>query len=200
MVTRIDPGVVWIGEEKLPAAVVLWAAGVAASPLGKKLGASVDRAGRVLVNADLSLPEHPEVFVIGDLASLKDKHGNLLPGVAPVAMQEGRYVAKLIAGDLRKLPRKNFHYFDKGSLATIGRAAAVAQIGKIHISGYFAWLAWLFIHIMFLIGFRNRLIVLIQWAWSYLTYERGVRLITGDMTLPGWTEKKDREAEPALRN
>jgi len=200
MVTRIDPGVVWIGEERLPAAVVLWAAGVAASPLGKKLGASVDRAGRVLVNADLSLPEHPEVFVIGDLASLKDKYGNLLPGVAPVAMQEGRYVAKLIAGDLRKLPRKNFHYFDKGSLATIGRAAAVAQIGKIHISGYFAWLAWLFIHIMFLIGFRNRLIVLIQWAWSYFTYERGVRLITGDMTLPGWTEKKDREAEPVLRN
>ena len=200
MVTRIDPGMVWIGEERLPAAVVLWAAGVAASPLGKKLGASVDRAGRVLVNADLSLPEHPEVFVIGDLASLKDKRGNLLPGVAPVAMQEGRYVAKLIAGDLRKLPRKNFHYFDKGSLATIGRAAAVAQIGKIHISGYFAWLAWLFIHIMFLIGFRNRLIVLIQWAWSYLTYERGVRLITGDMTLPGWTEKKDRGAEPALRN
>jgi NADH dehydrogenase len=200
MVTRIDPGLVWIGEERLPAAVVLWAAGVAASPLGKKLGASVDRAGRVLVNPDLSLPEHPEVFVIGDLASLKDKHGNLLPGVAPVAMQEGRYVAKLIAGDLRKLPRKDFHYFDKGSLATIGRAAAVAQIGKIHISGYFAWLAWLFIHIMFLIGFRNRLIVLIQWAWSYLTYERGVRLITGDMTLPGWTENKDREAAPALRN
>jgi NADH dehydrogenase len=204
LVTRITPGAVWIGEERLPATVVLWAAGVAASPLGKKLGAPVDRAGRVLVNPDLTVPDHSDVFVIGDLASLKDEHGNLLPGVAPAAMQQGRYVAKIIAADLKKSPRKNFHYFDKGSLATIGRAAAVAQIRKIHISGYFAWLAWLFIHIMFLIGFRNRLIVLIQWAWSYLTYERGVRLITGDMTLPGWPEKaeppKRRETEPAIRN
>jgi NADH:ubiquinone reductase (H+-translocating) len=203
LVTRISPGAVWIGEERLPAAVVLWAAGVAASPLGNKLGTQLDRAGRVQVNRDLSLPGHPDVFVIGDLASLKDEHGNLLPGVAPVAMQQGRYVAKTISRDLQKLPRKNFHYVDKGSLATIGRAAAVAQIGKIHISGYFAWLAWLFIHIMFLIGFRNRLIVMIQWAWSYLTYERGARLITGDTSLPGWTEKpgtaKEREPEPATR-
>jgi len=204
LVTRIAPGTVWIGEERLPAAVVLWAAGVAASPLGKKLGVPVDRAGRVLVNNDLSLPEHPEVFVIGDLASLKDERGNLLPGVAPVAMQQGRYVGKTIAGDLHQSPRKNFHYFDKGSLATIGRAAAVAQIRNIHISGYFAWLAWLFIHIMFLIGFRNRLIVMIQWAWSYLTYERGARLITGDTSLPGWPVKtdtvKEREQEPVARN
>src|SRR5439155_277478 len=163
-----------------------------------------DRAGRVLVNNDLSLPEHPEVFVIGDLASLKDERGNLLPGVAPVAMQQGRYVGKTIAGDLHQSPRKNFHYFDKGSLATIGRAAAVAQMRNIHISGYFAWLAWLFIHIMFLIGFRNRLIVMIQWAWSYLTYERGARLITGDTSLPGWPVKtdtvKEREQEPVARN
>jgi NADH dehydrogenase len=203
LVTRIWPGAVWIGEERLPAAVVLWAAGVAASPLGNKLGTQLDRAGRVQVNRDLSLPGLPDVFVIGDLASLRDEHGNLLPGVAPVAMQQGRYVAKTISRDLQKLPRKNFHYVDKGSLATIGRAAAVAQIGKIHISGYFAWLAWLFIHIMFLIGFRNRLIVMIQWAWSYLTYERGARLITGDTSLPGWTEKpgtaKEREPEPATR-
>jgi len=199
MVPRIEPTAVSVGEERVPAAVVLWAAGVAASPLGKKLGAQVDRAGRVQVSSDLSLPRHPEVFVIGDLASLKDEHGDLLPGVAPVAMQEGRYVAKIIAGDLRNSPRKNFRYFDKGSLATIGRAAAVAQIGKIHISGYFAWLAWLFIHIMFIIGFRNRLIVLIQWGWSYLTYERGARLITGDTTLPGWTEK-ERESEAAVRS
>src|SRR5438105_1505601 len=200
LVTRIAPGAVWVGEERLPAAVVLWAAGVAASPLGKKLGAPVDRAGRVLVNPDLTVPEHPEVFVIGDLASLKDEHGNLLPGVAPVAMQQGRYVANTVAGDLQESPRKNFHYVDKGSLATIGRAAAVAQIRNIHISGYFAWLAWLFIHIMFLIGFRNRLIVMIQWAWSYLTYERGARLITGDTSLPGWPVKtdtvKEREQEP----
>ena len=200
MVTSIGPGSVCVGEERIPAAVILWAAGVAASPLGKELGVPLDRAGRVQVNSDLSLPGHPEVFVVGDLASLKDEHGNLLPGVAPVAIQEGRYVAKTIAGDLRSSVRKNFHYFDKGSLATIGRAAAVAQIRRIHISGYFAWLAWLFIHITFLIGFRNRLIVMIHWAWSYLTYERGARLITGDTTLPGWTEKEgDREREPVMR-
>ncbi len=200
LVTKIEPGAVWVGEERIPAAVVLWAAGVAASPLGKKLGAPTDRSGRVLVNGDLSIPQHPEVFVIGDLAALKDEHGNPLPGVAPVALQEGRAAAKSIASDLRNTPRKNFHYLDKGSLATIGRAAAIAQFGKLHISGYFAWLAWLFIHIFFLIGFRNRLIVLIQWAWSYLTYERGARLITGDTTLPGWTEsEQEREPQPALR-
>src|SRR5205085_7577716 len=141
MVTRIVPGAVWVGDERIPAAVTLWAAGVAASPLGRKLGAPVDRAGRVLVNRDLSLPEHPDVFVIGDLATLKDEHGNPLPGVAPVAMQEGRFLAKTIARDLKHAARQNFHYFDKGNLATIGRAAAVAQIGKLHISGYFAWLA-----------------------------------------------------------
>ena len=186
MVTRIDPGAVWVGTERISAAVILWAAGVAASSLGKKLEAPTDRAGRVLVNPDLSVPNYPEVFVIGDLATLKDEHGNTLPGVAPVAIQEGRYVAKAIANDLRKSPRQTFRYIDKGSLATIGRAAAVAQFRKLHISGYFAWLAWLFVHIFFLIGFRNRLIVLIQWAWSYFTYQRGARLITGDTTIPGW--------------
>ena len=186
MVTHIDPGAVWIGAERIPAAVILWAAGVAASSLGKKLGAPTDRPGRVMVNADLSIPHYPNVFVIGDLATLKDEDGKPLPGVAPVALQEGRYVAKAVANDLQNLPRKPFHYFDKGSLATIGRAAAVAQFRKLHISGYFAWLAWLFVHIFFLIGFRNRIIVLIQWAWSYFTYERGARLITGDTDLPGW--------------
>jgi NADH dehydrogenase len=198
LVTKITPGEVWVGDERVPAAVVLWAAGVAASPLGKKLGAPIDRAGRVLVNGDLSLPQHREVFVIGDLAALKDERRNLLPGVAPVALQEGHAVAKTIAGDLHNAPRKDFHYVDKGSLATIGRAAAIAQFGKLHISGYFAWLAWLFVHVFFLIGFRNRLIVMIQWAWSYLTYERGARLITGDATLPGWTEsEKKNDAEVA---
>ena len=186
MVTRIEPGAVWIGAERIPTAVILWAAGVAASSLGKKLGAPTDRAGRVLVNPDLSVADQPNVFVIGDLATLKDAQGNLLPGVAPVALQQGRYVAKVVGDDLRNKPRKNFDYFDKGNLATIGRAAAVAQFRKLHISGYFAWLAWLFIHIFFLIGFRNRIIVLIQWAWSYLTYERGARLITGSTDLPGW--------------
>jgi NADH dehydrogenase len=187
VVTRIEPGAVWVGEKRVPASVVLWAAGVGASPLGRKLGVPVDRAGRVLVQPDLSIPDHPEVFVIGDLSSLQDEHGKMLPGVAPVAMQQGRWVAKTIARDLEHQPRRRFHYHDKGSLATIGRASGVAQFPRFSLSGYFAWLAWLFIHILFLIGFRNRLLVMIQWAWSYLTYERGARLITGSNELPGWT-------------
>jgi NADH:ubiquinone reductase (H+-translocating) len=187
MVTQVEPGAVRFGETRLVAPVILWAAGVAASPLGKKLGVAVDRAGRVQVQPDLSIPGHPEVFVIGDLATLKDEQGQPLPGVAPVAMQEGTFVARMILRDLASQPRENFKYWDKGSLATIGRAAAVAQFGKIHISGFLAWLAWLFIHIFFLIGFSNRILVFIQWAWSYLTYERGARLITGSTTLPGWS-------------
>ncbi|MGP0020923.1 MAG: NAD(P)/FAD-dependent oxidoreductase [Candidatus Sulfotelmatobacter sp.] len=213
-VTQIEPGAVDVGTTRLPATVILWAAGVAASPLGKSLGMPIDRAGRVLVEPDLSLPGHPEVFVIGDLAALKDEHGKMLPGVAPVAIQQGRFVANLIREELnpgapplsRSLrqggavdlhsdahsslhldQRPAFHYWDKGSLATIGRAAAVAQFGRIHISGFIAWLSWLFVHILFLIGFRNRLLVFIQWAWSYVTYERGARLITGSTDLPGWT-------------
>jgi NADH dehydrogenase len=195
LVTRVEPGAVEIGTTKIPAAVILWAAGVAASPLGKKLGAPVDRAGRVLVNSDLSIPGHPEVFVIGDLAALKDEDGKWLPGVSPVAIQEGKATAHNIGRELQGEPRKNFHYWNKGSLATIGRAAAVADFGKIHISGFLAWLAWLFIHIFFLIGFRNRVIVMIQWAWSYLTYERGARLITGDTHLPGWDQLRAEENE-----
>jgi len=192
MVNRIEPGAVWVGDEKIAASVILWAAGVAASPLGRKLGVPIDRAGRVLVQPDLSIPGHSEVFVIGDLAALNDENGKMLPGVAPVAIQQGDWVADSIARDLENQTRRNFRYHDKGSLATIGRAAAVAQFGKsgkFHLSGYFAWLAWLFIHILFLIGFRNRLIVMIQWAWSYLTYERGARLITGSDELPGWTKE-----------
>jgi len=193
MVTGVEAAAVRMGETRLPAAVILWAAGVAASPLGKKLGAPVDRAGRVLVNPDLSLPGHREVFVIGDLASLKDKKGKMLPGVAPVAMQEGVAAASNIERDLHGEPRHDFDYFDKGNLATIGRAAAVAEFGKIHISGFLAWLSWLFVHIFFLIGFRNRIIVLIQWAWSYFTYERGARLITGDQRLPSWEALQQQE-------
>lgn len=188
LVTNVTPGAVHMGETQLPAAVIIWAAGVAASPLGKKLGAPLDRAGRVAVNPDLSLPGHPEVFVIGDLATLKDEYGKLLPGVAPVAMQEGKATGHNIAAELRGERRTNFRYFNKGNLATIGRAAAVAEFGKIHISGFLAWLAWLFIHVFFLIGFRNRIMVLVQWAWSYFTYERGARLITGNTYLPGWYE------------
>ena len=191
MVTGVEPGAVLVGDERIPAPVILWAAGVAASPLGRKLGVPVDRAGRVLVQPDLSIPGHSEVFVLGDLAALNDESGKMLPGVAPVAIQQGNWVADTIARDLENQPRRNFRYHDKGSLATIGRAAAVAQFGKTELSGYFAWLAWLFIHILFLIGFRNRLIVMIQWAWSYLTYERGARLITGSDELPGWTQPQE---------
>jgi NADH:ubiquinone reductase (H+-translocating) len=186
MVTQVEAGAVWIGDRKIITPVVLWAAGVAASPCGRKLGAPTDRAGRVLVQEDMSIPGHPEVFVIGDLASLTDEHGQMLPGVAPVAMQQGRFVAQTIARDLERQPRRRFHYVDKGNLATIGRAAAVAQIGRFELSGYVAWLAWIFIHIFFLIGFRNRIVVMINWAWAYLTYERGARLITGSDQLPGW--------------
>jgi NADH dehydrogenase len=195
LVTSIEPGLVRMGETHLPAAVILWAAGVAASPLGKKLGAPVDRAGRVLVNPDLSIPGHPEVFVIGDLAFLNDDTGKMVPGVAPAAMQQGKATARNIMRELRGEPRENFHYVDKGSLATIGRSAGIAQFGKVHISGFLAWLSWLFIHIFFLIGFRNRIIVLVQWAWSYLTYERGARLITGDTRLPGWAELEKANAQ-----
>jgi NADH:ubiquinone reductase (H+-translocating) len=193
MVTQVEPGAVVVGEERIPAQVVLWAAGVAASPLGHRLGVPVDRAGRVLVQPDLSIPGHPEVFVIGDLAALADENGKMLPGVAQVAIQQGEHAAKNIGRDFEHQPRRNFHYYDKGSLATIGRAAAVAQFPHFSLSGYFAWLAWLFIHIFFLIGFRNRLLVMIQWAWSYLTYERGARLITGSNELPGWSEHKDND-------
>jgi NADH dehydrogenase len=178
-VTEVRSGQVRIGEESVPAEVVLWAAGVSASSLGPALGAPVDKAGRVLVEPDLSLPGHREVFVIGDLATLNDQDGKPLPGVAPVAMQQGTFAARQIKADLNGKPREAFHYFDKGSLATIGRAAAIAQFGKIHISGFIAWLSWLFIHILFLIGFRNRIVVMLQWAWSYLTYERAAWLITG---------------------
>ncbi|MGO9127265.1 MAG: NAD(P)/FAD-dependent oxidoreductase [Terriglobales bacterium] len=193
MVTGVEPGAVRMAETHLSAAVILWAAGVAASSLGKKLGAPTDRAGRVLVNSDLSVPGHPEVFVIGDLSSLKDDTGKMVPGVAPAAMQQGRATAQNIGRELRGEPRRNFHYVNKGNLATIGRAAAIAEFGDLHISGFLAWLSWLFVHIFFLIGFRNRVIVMLQWAWSYFTYERGARLITGDQKLPGWPASRNKE-------
>ncbi len=177
-VTGIEECAVQVGEDRVEAGNVFWAAGVAASPLGARLGAEVDRAGRVKVAPDGSIPGRPEVFVAGDLAAI-EQDGRPVPGVAPAAMQMGRHVARAIRADLKARPRPSFRYFDKGSLATIGRAAAVAEIAGLRLGGLVAWLAWVFIHILYLIGFRNRLVVMIQWAWAYLMYQRGVRLITG---------------------
>jgi len=181
LVTRIEEDAVLIGDERLPARNVFWAAGVAASPLGATLGVPLDRAGRVLVGPDLAIPGHPEVFVIGDLAHAA-LDGDRVPGVAQGAMQGGRFVARAIAADLDNRPRGRFRYRDKGSLATIGRAAAVADFGWLRVSGFFAWAVWVFVHILYLIGFRNRILVMLQWAWAYLTYQRGIRLITGEET------------------
>ena len=178
MVTDVTPTSVKTGSEEIPAAVVLWAAGVKASPLGAMLGEKTDKAGRVLVNQYLNLAGHPDVFVVGDLAWFIDSKGQTLPGIAPVAIQMGGNVADNISRDLRHESRKPFVYFDKGSMATIGRAQAVAMVGKLHLSGFIAWMAWLFIHILYLIGFRNRLVVMIEWIWSYLRFEKAARLIT----------------------
>jgi NADH:ubiquinone reductase (H+-translocating) len=178
-VTAIESDHVMVGDEKIASHTILWAAGVAASPLGRQLGVQVDRSGRVAVQPDLSVPGHPEVFVVGDLAAFRQRDGKLLPGLAPVAIQEGEAAAANIVRSLAGQPRHAFHYFDRGSMATIGRAAAVAEIRGLHLSGFIAWLAWLLIHLLFLIGFENRLLVIIQWAVSYISYKRGARLITG---------------------
>jgi NADH:ubiquinone reductase (H+-translocating) len=178
MVTRVTPDAVWLGGEQIRARTVLWAAGVAASPLTRSLGVPLDRAGRVQVERDLSIPGHPEAFAIGDMATLLDEHGQPLPGLAPVAIQQGRAVAANVLHRLAGEPTRPFRYRDKGTMATIGRAAAVAVIGPLRLSGLPAWLAWLFVHIMFLIGFRNRFLVLFQWAWAYVSWQRGARLIT----------------------
>jgi NADH dehydrogenase len=174
--------------ETVPCHTILWAAGVQASPLGAILsratGASLDRAGRVSVEPDLTLPGHPEVFVIGDLARYTDQTGTDLPGVAPVAMQQGQYVAQLIKARLRGQTSRPFRYRDFGKLATIGRAAAVADFGWLRLSGFLAWLTWLFIHILKLIEFENRILVLFQWGWNYFTRNRSARLITGSSPLP----------------
>lgn len=166
------------GDRVIPTRTVLWAAGVQASPLAKSLGVPLDRAGRVLVEPDLTIPGHKDVFVIGDLAAVKQRDGTLVPGVAPAAIQEGQHTAYNLDRALEGQPLRAFRYWDKGSLATIGRAAAVADLGKFKLSGFLAWIAWLAIHIFFLIGFRNRFLVITQWAWAYLTYQRGARLIT----------------------
>jgi NADH dehydrogenase len=178
-VTRIEDGRVWLGEEVIEASTILWTAGVTASPLGALLGVPRDRAGRVLVEPDLSIPGHPETFVIGDMAGLADSHGKQYPGVSQVAMQQAAHAARMIACSMEGQPRRPFRYKDLGTMATIGRNAAIADLGWLRMAGFPAWLLWLFIHIFWLIGFRNRVTVLVQWAVAYLTYQRSVRLITG---------------------
>jgi len=172
------------GSTRVESANIIWAAGVAASPLTQKLGVELDRAGRVRVLPDLSLPGHPEVFAVGDLALVSDKQGKPVPGVSPAAMQMARHVAKIIekelhGGDADRKSRPAFQYWDKGTMATIGRSAAVAQIGRVELSGWLAWVAWLSIHLLFLIGFRNKAAVLLDWTYSYFTYRRGSRIVTG---------------------
>jgi NADH dehydrogenase len=167
-----------VGDQFIPCRVKIWAAGNNASALGRTLGAPVDRVGRVLVNNDLTIPNHPEVQVIGDLANFSHQTGHPLPGVSPVAMQQGRHAARNILSMLRGGKPQRFHYFDKGSMATIGRHKAVADLRFLHLSGLFAWLAWLFVHLIFLVGFRSRLAVLFQWAWAYFSFDKGARLIT----------------------
>jgi NADH:ubiquinone reductase (H+-translocating) len=181
VVTRIDPKGVEVGGERIRSRNVVWAAGVTASPLGACLGGPMDRVGRVRVAPDLTVPGAPEVYVIGDLAAMEDERGRPLPGVAPVANQQGRHAAANIRRTLAGEPRRPFRYVDKGSMATIGRSAAVMQVGRVRLKGLIAWLGWLFVHILVLIGFRNRLAVMMEWAWSYLTWQRGARLITGEV-------------------
>jgi NADH dehydrogenase len=179
-VTEITDKGADVGGEFVPARTVIWAAGVLASPLGQSLGVPLDAAGRVLVEADLSIPGRPEIFVAGDLAAARWTSDAFVPGMAPGAMQEGRHAARNILRRIAGQPTTPFRYRHKGSLATIGRAAAVADLGFIKMGGFIAWVAWLTVHIFYLIGFRNRLVVLIQWAWSYFTFQRGTRLITGN--------------------
>lgn len=179
-VTDIEDGRVKVGDKWINCDVAVWATGVAASHLGKDLGVKTDKVGRVFVNKDLTIPEHKNIFVIGDMASLKMDDGKEVPGVAPAAMQMADNACENILRDLKNEPRKNFKYWDKGSMATIGRSKAIVEAGRFKLTGFLAWLAWLFVHILTLIGFKNRLYVVSEWFWAYLTRERSARLITGD--------------------
>jgi NADH dehydrogenase len=197
-VEEIDADGVVVSGERIHAKTVIWAAGVKASPAGEWLKTEVDKAGRVVVNSDMSVKGHREIFVIGDTAAALDEHGKQFPGVAPVAIQQGKYVGKILSAEMTvlsaekhlplsglstqdfRLSAKPFHYFDKGSLATVGRAFAILQVGKFKLAGGLAWLAWIFIHIMYLVEFRNRVAVFLEWLWAYVTYQRGVRLIVGE--------------------
>ena len=184
LVTDIRPGSVNAAGWVIPTQTVIWAAGNTASPILQSLGAPLDRVGRAIVEPDCTIPGHPEVFVLGDAAAFNHQEGGTLPGICPVAIQMGEYTASVIEGDLAGRPRRAFSYWDKGQLAVIGRGQAVADIWKLHFGGFLAWMVWIFVHIFFLIGFRNRVLVLLQWAWSYFTYSRGARLITGEVQAP----------------
>jgi NADH dehydrogenase len=180
MVTRIEPDAVYVGDEKIEACTTFWAAGNAASPIGRTLGVPVNRAGQVQVEPDLSIPGHPEVFAVGDIAAFTQADGSLVPGVAPAANQEGRLAALNILHTLRGEPRETFRYHNKGDLATIGRHRAIADFGRLKLTGWIAWWFWLFVHILYLVGFRNRLSVLVEWGYAYFSNQRGARLITYD--------------------
>ena len=194
MVTQIDADGLEIGQERVQAATVLWAAGIRASEFGHQLGAELDRMGRVMVEPDLSLGDHANVFVVGDQAHFSGGNGEPLPALAPVALQQGRFVAKNILREIGGQSRQPFQYFDKGQMATIGRSRAIVEMGKVRFWGFFAWIAWLFVHIYYLTGFRNRLFVVLQWAFAYLTFHRGARLIVD----PEWHQypANKRDLEP----
>ncbi len=192
-ITAIEARAVQLGQERIPTRTVIWAAGVAAVPLGAGLGVPVDRIGRVVVAPDLSIPGHPEVFVVGDLAAFQHGPGGPLPGVAPVAIQQGACAAANIQATLAQRPRRAFRYRDKGSMATLGRGKAVAHVGGLSFTGYPAWLAWLFIHLMLLVDFRSRVFVFFEWLWAYLTTQPRARLIVGSR---GWTPRIDPGAGP----
>jgi NADH dehydrogenase len=176
--TNLTEAGVQVGDEFIPCRVKIWAAGNTASFVGKTLGMPMDRACRVIVNDDLAIPGHPEVQVIGDLANFSHQTGEPLPGISPVAMQQGRHAARNVLRMIKGRKPQPFRYWDKGTMATIGRNKAVADLKFVHLKGRLAWLAWLFVHILFLIGFRNRVVVFIQWAWAYFTFDKGARLIT----------------------
>jgi len=198
MVKEVTNHGVTVNGEFIPCRTVIWAAGNAAAPIGKSLSAETDRAGRVIVNEDLTVPGHPEVFAIGDMACFKHQTGEPLPALSPVAMQMGRHAAKNILSRVQGQQLAAFHYFDKGTMATIGRNKAVADLKFVRFGGYLAWLSWLFVHLIFLIGLRNRLLVFFQWTWAYLTYGRGARLIYGTFK-PQVDKIKEKEEEVESR-
>lgn len=195
MVTNINEDGVELGSERIRAATVLWAAGVEASPLGKSGGMHVDSRGRVIVEPDLSLQGYENVFVAGDQASYTHQTGKPLPGTAPVALQQGKFIGKTIREELKGKPRSKFHFRDKGQMATIGRSRGIVEIGRFKLSGFLAWVVWLVVHIFYLTGFKNRVLVVMQWGWSYLSFRRGARLIVGREWDPPTDQKPKPEPE-----